>query len=585
MKRTLSKLSAVGLALVALLTACQKEEHPGRLELTAEGLGNGAKMYVNGLTSYWQTGDKVNINGVESTITASGEQAYINGEFSADNYCIVFPSSIYQNKEGNVVTVDMPSKYEYKQQYIAGVGSRQILDAPMAYLGSAEGGKVKMMHLTGALNVQISGPSGIVIDRIVVGTTQNRVMSGSMTFDLTNLEGFGSSATNASANNTIEMIGGATGTVQIPIPVLTGNVNFTIVVEGHVEGTKYTFSRTQTTGGHLGRGIVGTVAVNLNEGQTGVTTSALFPTSIYNGITFYEISSARELCLMSDAILGTSYREDGDWYTRKWEYGGLYYNEANYRITHDIDMSGMTMGAIVRYNGTFNGDNHTISNLTVLTRNVREELYHNHGGLFVYGSPTVSFVNIDGLTVSGAMSEDGKTYIGALFGATGWESGTWANNVSIRNFKVSYHAGDYENLMLGGIIGHLGGSNRVTLRDCNVSFSEENTFPQNNCSVMTVGGVAAPDHTGSNTPLSLNGISVDFGTMAFSGSGTHYFGGLYGRGDNSNVVAENVTVSGDIRLPAANTYAYKIYPIPVSSPAGLNLLSGINVNGLTITTE
>lgn len=585
MKRTLSKLSAVGLVLVALLSACQKEEHPGRLELTAEGLGSGAKMYVNGLTSYWQTGDKVNINGVESTITASGEQAYINGEFSADNYCIVFPSSIYQSREGNVVTANMPSKYQYKTQNIAGVGSKQILNAPMAYLGSAEGGKVKMMHLTGALNVQISGPSGIVIDRIVVGTTQNRVMSGPMSFDLTNLESIGSSATNASANNTIEMIGGTIGTVQIPIPVLTGNVNFTVVVEGHVEGTKYTFSRTQTTGGHLGRGVVGTVSVDLNEGQTGVTTSALFSTTIYNGITYYEISSARELCLMSDAILGTNYREDGDWYTRRWMYGGSYYNEANYLITQDIDMTGMTMGAIVRYTGILNGGNHTISNLTVTARNVQEELYHNHGGLFVYGSPTVSFLNINGLIISGTMSDEGKTYVGALFGATGWESGTWANNVSIRNFKIADYTGSYEKIMLGGLIGHLGGNNRVTLRDCSVTFSDGNTFPQKNSVVMTVGGVASPDYTGSSTPLTLNGVSVDFGSITFSGSGTHYFGGVYGQGDNANIAAENVTVSGDITLPTSNTYAYKVYPCPGSSPAGLNVLSGVNVNRLTIATE
>ena len=66
-------------------------------------------MTVNGLSSYWQTGDAININGEESSVTVNGSQAYVEGEFSADNYCIVFPSSIYQSRSGSTVTMNMPA--------------------------------------------------------------------------------------------------------------------------------------------------------------------------------------------------------------------------------------------------------------------------------------------------------------------------------------------------------------------------------------------------------------------------------------------------------------------------------------------
>lgn len=572
MKRTLSKLSAVGLALVALLTACQKEEHPGRLELTAEGMGSGAKMYVNGLASYWQTGDKVNINGAESSITASGEQAYIDGEFSTDNYCIVFPSSIYQSREGNAVTVNMPSKYQYKTQNIAGVGSKQILNAPMAYLGSAEGGKVKMMHLTGALNVQISGPSGIVIDRIVVGTTQNRVMSGPMTFDLTNLESIGSSATNASANNTIEMIGGTIGTVQIPIPVLTGNVNFTVVVEGHVEGTKYTFSRTQTTGGHLGRGVVGTVSVDLNEGQTGVTTSALFSTITIDGQTYYSINSALEFQLMASAINGTRYKEDGDWCTRDWQYNAIKYKSANYYINKDFDMENVQLKSFDGFSGIFDGGGHTISNIYAFTNDDYQL------GLFVNNtSPAIRNISIDGLTIEGYDPDEYPIYIGGLIGSrTG--SNIEIDNVHITDFKLGRST--FHCPVVGGFFGSVG---TATIRNSSVSYMTGQNIRSESyvryLLPLQMGGIA-----GNASTLTLENVSINLGNTSFSATYSGMkcmFGGICcNRYSSVTLNATGVSVAGNATVSSNSAiYTGKVL---VQNDIPLNSVDGVDVTGLII---
>lgn len=120
---------------------------------------------------------------------------------------------------------------------------------------------------------------------------------------------------------------------------------------------------------------------------------------------------------MSNAICGTEYREDGDSYTRRWEYNSLKYMNANYYVTNDIDMSGIYFTAIEGFWGEFNGGNHTISNLTVTgTADLEWPVYW---GVFAtcYGS-TVSFKNItfDNLIVKTRNSIDNQAYCGAIIG-------------------------------------------------------------------------------------------------------------------------------------------------------------------------
>lgn len=576
MNRTKNKLLAVGLALFTLLSACQKEP-TGRLELVAEGMGNasGTKMTVDGVYAYWQDGDKVNINGEEATLSVSSSQAFVLGEFSADNYCIAFPASIYESRSGDMVTIDMPAIYQYRTGHSGDYVYRQVIDAPMAYYGNAAGGKALLKHLTGALNVQISGPSGIVIDSIIVGTTQNRVMSGSMTFDLSDIEHIGSSATNASDHNMITMIGGQVGTVQIPIPVLTGDVNFTVKVKAHKDGTKYAFERTQTTGGHLGRGVMGVVSIDLNEGQPGVVTSALFPTVVIGDKTYYQISTPQDLLLMSTAVW------DGDLsFTQRWEYNGLKYKDANYYVMNDIDMSGVFFPGIVDFYGEFNGGNHTIGNLTVSDDNDNFTAW----GVFRFlghSNLTVSIKNttFDNLTIMTRNNSDHASYCGAIVGRVSAGECT-IDNVFINGFKeVNYYGnntGSHREYILGGFVGELRGN--VTITNSNVTFASDQEFTHKSGGMVYFGGVVGTKNDDYNRLITLDNVDVALGTMNFDVSATRRFGGILS--DEyyyTTVHPTNTTITGNVVFSAGTNYVGRI-------SSGYNgSMTGVDVSGLTIT--
>ena len=591
MKKMKNRLWTAGCILMAtLMGGCQQEAPVGGLELVVEGMGGGAtKMTVGGTCAYWQQGDSVSINGTLAKMTVDGERAYVSGSFDyEDDYCVVFPGGLLREQVGGRVTVDMPSEYRYATEYVDGVGVRQVLDAPMAYYGWAADGKVKMKHLTGAMNIVVSGPSGLVVDCITVGTTQHRVMSGEMQFDLSDIDAVGSSATNVVANNTVKMIFSmgqfSTGTVQVPIPVLDGDVNFWVKVEGHVEGTKHTFLRTQTTGGHLGRGVLATVAVDMNEGADGVVTSTLFAEAVHNGVTYYEIGSPREFQLMSDAIWGTVYREDGDEYSRDWQYEGAYYREANYYVVCDLDMTGYPVGTIVDYNGTFNGGNHSINNLRVTPRRSRESTVGNYGGLFCFGEDVVvAYATFNNLQV-GTSGED-EMYVGSIFGRAARK--TYIQNVVVNNFSMPSRT--YYNLSVGGFVGresYYAADSRVVIKNCRLTFAAGQTIRA--ARVLTVGGIASPYRFASqlSVPLTMMDVSVDFNGLCLEGGNSCYFGGVLGSGSvATNISAENSIVRGGVTLLRENGGYVWAGKISTYQGAAVDSLTGVDAENLSITIQ
>lgn len=586
----------VGLVFLTLLSACQKEPN-NRLTLSAEGMGGREKMTVNGLSSYWQTGDAININGEESSVTVNGSQAYVEGEFSADNYCIVFPSSIYQSRSGSTVTMNMPASYQYKTS-----GGQQVLDAPMAYWGTASDGTVMMKHLTGALNVQITGPSGISIDRITIGTSQHRVMSGEMQFNLSDIENIGSSTTDGTGEHrTVQMFfdneSFSTGTVQIPIPVMNGNVNFTVKVEGHVEGTKHTFERTQSTGGHLGRAELGIVAVDLNEGQPNVTTSALFPTTIIGGTTYYEISTPQDLRLMSDALIGTFYRDYvDDLANRVWSYNGLNYKDANYMVINNLNMEGVSIKSLWHFSGILDGGNHSINNL-VVTESSRSDFDVCYDQIGLFTSPqnaTIRNITFNYLTMGLDVSSD--LYGGYIGSIAGDAYNTTVSNVHIMNFQVNCHF--HRRIVLGGFFGTGGGSilnSSVTFADGQDITSGPSTYGNSNFS--SLGGLSGRGHCpASNVTVNFNNIIF----RIYDGSYNNEYirktkclvGGVFGDVQTSLTpdisIYNNITITGSITASGySNVYTGKVYNsyyggIYYSSTDTFN---GVDASGLTINGE
>ena len=201
-----------------------------------------------------------------------------------------------------------------------------------------------------------------------------------------------------------------------------------------------------------------------------------------------------------------------------------YYPESNYRLTKDLDLSGIKHEPIFDkanfFKGNFYGGGHTVKNLTVET-----EL--NYPSLFGVIGGSVSNLNISNATiittdydtsdwqdkyyvgilagmvkgfiyninVSGEIKVDGLSYAGvAIGGITGYANGTFSNclcNVQM-NVKHAYHKYGEKSFVFGGMIGV---GEIAFIRDCSaegqIKITEcywiENEI--NNYSGILVGGM------------------------------------------------------------------------------------------------
>ena len=541
----INKLTTIGLLLFSmLLGGCLKEDSPvkegnNRLEIAAEGLGGHQKMYIDDVNAYWQTGDKVNINGTEYTLNVNSSNpatAYIENVLVTETYYGVFPASIFRSRDGGNVTVELPDTYQYKTD-----GSHQVLDAPLGYYGDGDG-RLYFRHLTGALTIQITAPEGFSVDHVVVGTTQGYRMSGSFTYDLASIDGI--TQTGTSGSNTVEMlfdhdqlvfVETGTQSVQIPIPAVGGTVNFSITVEGHLQGTKYTFSRTQNSGGILNRGILGYVPVNINSGQADVTLTSLFPV---DGSGYPQIATPTDFRIMVQAING------------KWDDpqgSNTKYNTKHYVVTTPLDMSGITVQPIgegITFSGAIDGGSNWISNLTISSN------YNNSGarvGLVgTIQSATCALENIYlrnlSLAYTGSSLEGKTCYMGSLCGEyfSGPTIYTY-NNCKVEN--VTLQPGLATIVDFGGLVGYISSPRTVNFNNCN--YTQNSTLTLSDLNTIKYGGIFG-EHTDNLGKDTIRNCTVN--VNADLSATNVYAGGLIGYWNSTNpaIRSESNTILGRI---------------------------------------
>lgn len=543
----INKLTTIGILLFSMmLGGCLKEdslvkEGNNRLEIAAEGLGGHQKMYIDDVNAYWQTGDKVNINGTEYTLnvnSSSPSTAYIENVPVTETYYGVFPASIFRSRDGGNVTVELPDTYQYKTD-----GSHQVLDAPLGYYGDGDG-RLYFRHLTGALTIQITAPEGFSVDHVVVGTTQGYRMSGSFTYDLTTIDGI--TQTGTSGSNTVEMlfdydqlvfVEAGTQSVQIPIPAVGGTVNFSITVEGHLQGTKHTFSRTQNSGGILNRGILGYVPVNINSGQADVTLSSLFPV---DGNGYPQIATPTDFRIMVQAI-------NGQWDDPQAQGSNTKYNKKHYVITRPLDMSGITVqpiGENITFSGAIDGGSNWISNLTISSS------YSASNGAWV-GLVSI-FNNNDCILQNIYLNNLTLIYTGAsLGGKPCYMGGICAEHDAKKDFtytncKVSdiiLHPGVATIVDFGGIVGYIVSSRAINFENC--SYSQTNTLTLSDLTTIRHGGIFGERSSNYGFDTIRNctvNVNADLSATNV------YAGGLIGywNSPNPTIRSESNTISGRI---------------------------------------
>lgn len=550
---SINKPTTIGILLFSMmLGGCQKEDSPvkegnNRLEIAVEGLGGHQKMYIDDVNAYWQTGDKVNINGTEYTLnvnSSSPSTAYIENVPVTETYYGVFPASIFRSRDGGNVAVELPDTYQYKTD-----GSHQVLDAPLGYYGDGDG-RLYFRHLTGALTIQVTAPEGFSVDRIVVGTTQGYRMSGSFTYNFASIDGI--TQTGTSGGNTVEMLFdhtqltfGEAGTqsVQIPIPAVGGAVNFSITVEGHLQGTKHTFSRTQTSGGVLNRGVLGYVPVNINSGQADVTLSSLFPV---DGSYYPQIATPTDFRLMVQAINGKWDDPQGT---------NTKYNTKHYVITSPLDMSGITVQPIgegITFSGAIDGGCNWISNLTISSS------YNNNGawvGLLGKISTSCSMQNIYlkklTLSYSGSSLGEYRCSFGGLCGEYYTSFDYTFNNCRIED--ITLRSGTATVVNFGGLVGYISSAKNIDFDNC--SYTQNNTLTLSGLSTIKFGGIFG-EHSENYGKDTIRNCTVN--VNADLSATNVYAGGLIGYWitNKPKLRSESNTITGRIEATPSTNIGY-----------------------------
>lgn len=561
-----------------MLAGCQKE-NTDRLMLVAEGMGGDQKMYVDGLRSYWVEGDQVNINGTPYTINVNNSSASISGDFnSGETYYGVFPASIYFSREGNDLSVSMPRTYHYN---VDGSG-HQIVDAPMAAYGNPQNGKLEFKHLTGALAIKITAPQNFCVDSIIVMSTGGEgyyivPLNGIFHIDINNIGNYDGQHTRTFTQESeishlemvfdkteLEWTSSGTKTVQIPIPVTVQNANtkFKIRVAGHIHGTKRVYERTQSTAGRVLRAKLGYADVDMSS-YSYTTSGPLFSTD-HEG--YYKISSPIDFRLMCKACP----------YGSPWSYDNNYYNKSNYRLYHDIDMSGVEVSTIC-YMGTtdnvsiIDGNNHTVSNLYVKTANV----WANHTGFLLKPeNVTLKNITINNLTISGMGGQTIDSY--AL--CDDIQSGSVVNidNVTITDYKIQFSGRPYA--LIGGFVGQTAAD--VTISNSRISFADNYEYAKSGD--ISIGGIAR--YVGGTCTLTVDNVLVNYNHITFrktEHSANFFFGGAIGsKGANASFNPTHVSLIGTVYLQWQN-HTDNITASPVIG-GGITSHQEVDATGLRI---
>lgn len=566
----------------ALLASCQKENLDAqRLELVAEGMSGNQKTYVDGVHTYWMDGDRVYINGTTYEISVSGSAATISGSFSSGTtYYGIYPASAYRSNDGNDYSISMPATYHYQ---VDGSG-RQVLDVPMAAYGTPSSGKLYFKHITGGMDVEITGFNGLCLDSITVisgvGEEYCVPLHGVFHVDLSNLASYDGDGilTFASGNSVgrlamvfdqteLNWTDGSTKTVQIPIPVSPKNVStkFTIRIAGHVNGTKYVYERKQSSDTRVVRAQLGPVPVTINSGGGDYhTRCSLFGTENVGGTDYFKIANAIDFKLMCKAI-SSSWTLYGSSTT---------YSQSNYRLQNDINMSDVEVCSM---NGmgdptdgnTIDGGNHTVSNLVVTPYNV----WANHHGLLLSpNKATLKDLTISGLTIIGEGSSTIDNYA-AIGNYLQSGSSLTIDNVTVTGYRIQ-PAGT-SNAYVGGFVGDMSGD--VSISNSSLTFAEHTV---ERSGTFRVGGIAG---SGSSCTLTVSSTTVDFNNVTFrktESSNTYTFGGAVGSASSLTFTPNDVTITGQVNLQSSGSIT--------SSPVignGITSHAEVNTSGLDIHTN
>ena len=220
--------------------------------------------------------------------------------------------------------------------------------------------------------------------------------------------------------------------------------------------------------------------------------------------------------------------------------GGRSFSGKSYRLTQDIDMEDVPMQPIKEFaDGTFDGDGHTISNLTISAAS-------GNAGLFAETNSSTVFKNIIlhnvSVTLTGGSYAGVGGLIGKIYGSTTIQ-GCGVSGAVTYSSGYSYNSGN-----VGGLVGYLNG--KCTIKE---SYSQATIKNENNNSSSTAGGLLG--RTGNYYTLSVTDCYAS-GDVTAAGDRAGGFTGYVYCNNGYKHTYENCYAAGKVTAPADKGFGF-----------------------------
>lgn len=519
------------LTAALVMAACQKENPMQQwVEVSTESY-NTAKVALDGTNATWADGDELLVNGTTTAI-----HRHINGHTYIDASAVnatgvnraLYPADLSTSDIGtDNISVNLPAQYRYRTDN----GGHQLLAIPMA--ARSDGASPMLFHhLTGALvfNIVNDLDRPLTLDRLTVQSDRYS-LSGTRNIDFSALDATSAATPIQDTDRTVELIfdgqqlaAGNSLSVTVPIAPVGADNHFTISVSGHHEGTRYSYSRSQTTGGALARNQMGYARTEINSTDNRTQQGPLFnyqSVSSQDELKFL-ISTPTDFKLMADAI------------SKGWTcmIGGVTfsYKNSKYLIKKNIDMSGLAISPITGFTGAeFDGDSNTISNLTINGADGK-------CGLFAtIGKASIHDITLNNTTLN--YTGTGELHIAPLICDLNLSNTLTNCNINNVNVEIS---NSVTNICYGGLVAYCKpASGDFTIKLCTTnhapSLSKANGW-------IYCGGLIG--HAAASNRTIIDSCHVECTNSAISASTKIYYGGLIGN-SLSSIRTANCTWSGE----------------------------------------
>lgn len=502
-------LITIILAMCAM-AGCNKEEAFVSLTVNTTPYQSGSKTYIdNEDYSCWSNGDQVRINDVTRTIVINDERTScrLNEIPYNDNGYVAFcPASMATEattlNSSCITNLIVPSVQTYATDP---QGNQQVPTIMAAYLNSGTG-NIVFKNACVALKVRVTNNYSLPLSIGSVTVSDDLApLSGS--FNITGMADgapsliYNSIASNddnrsmtLAVNNQLQLSAGASATLFVVIPPTQAYIGnkFTIEVAASPVTNEpntivYEFSHQQSSeaSGCFGRNTMVPININLADPAH---------TMVLNGkgtqALPYQISSIQDLQSMQQ-LVAKDYQPLGS---------AKAFSNAWYSLQNDIDASGAVLSPIgtahSNFTGHFNGNNHTISNLSATSGlfgyvshdAVVSNLTVNEAAIDANGQSAAGVIcahavrsTIDHCRILGQVTftnlPTSASYIGGIVGSMVAET---TSQGIIQNCHCGASiaiANAHESTRLGGIAGHLLNS---LLRNCytrlNTTTSDNNVL-------------------------------------------------------------------------------------------------------------